>query len=63
MSRFDENTSIVPMDLAATELDLRKPVHDAPIEARGIVNGILLGMIAWAALITLGLWTWGLLGN
>jgi hypothetical protein len=56
MSRFDENTRIVPMHLAATELDLRKPPHEPPTEARGIVNGTLLGVIAWAALIMLGLW-------
>lgn len=63
MSRSEETPRIVSVHLTATEIEPRKPAHDAPTEARGIVNGTLLGMIAWAALIMLGLWVWRLIGN
>jgi hypothetical protein len=63
MSRYEETPRIVSVHLAATEIEPRKPAYDPPTEARGIVNGTLLGVIAWGALIMFGLWAWRLIGN
>jgi hypothetical protein len=43
MRRFGKHASIKRVRLAAASLDLP--------EARGIVVGVLLGVIAWAAII------------
>ena len=60
MSRFDEDTSIMRLRLAATPIELRKPELEPQSRARGIVLGALLGVLVWAAILTLGwaVWQW-----
>jgi hypothetical protein len=60
MSRFDEDTSIMRLRLAATPIELRKPELEPQSRARGIVLGALLGALVWAAVLILGwaAWQW-----
>jgi hypothetical protein len=60
MGRFDEDTSIMRMRLAATLIDLQKPEYDPQTKVRGIATGAVLGVIAWAAILMLGaaIWRW-----
>jgi hypothetical protein len=59
MSRF-EDTSIMRMRMDATPIELRKPEITPQSKARGIYIGALLGILAWAAIVALGveLWRW-----
>jgi hypothetical protein len=59
VSRF-EDTSIMRMRLDATPIELRKPEIGPQSKACGICVGVLLGLGAWAAIITFGvaLWRW-----
>jgi len=61
MSRFDEDTSAMRMRIAATPIELRKPELGPQSKARGILVGVLLGAIAWVAIIALGVAVWKLL--
>jgi hypothetical protein len=58
MSRFDEDTSMMRLRLAATPIELRKPELEPQTKARGIAVGVLLGAIMWAAMILLGIAAW-----
>ena len=58
MSRFDEDTSAMRMRLAATPIELRKPEIGPQSKARGILVGVLLGAVAWAVIIVLGVAVW-----
>ena len=58
MSRFDEDTSAMRMRLAATPIELRKPEIGPQSKARGILVGVLLGALAWAVIIVLGVAVW-----
>ena len=60
MSRFDQDTSTMRMRMENTLIELRKPEIGPQSKASGILVGALLGAIAWAAIITLGmaLWRW-----
>ena len=58
MSRFDEDTSAMRMRLAATPIELRKPEIGPQSKARGILVGVLLGALAWAVIIVLGIAVW-----
>ena len=58
MSRFDEDTSAMRMRLAATPIELRKPEIGPQSKARGILVGVLLGAVAWAVIIVLGIAVW-----
>ena len=53
MSRFDEDTSTMRMRIEATPIELRKPEIGPQSKARGIYIGVLLGVVAWAAIIAL----------
>jgi hypothetical protein len=60
MSRFDQDTSTMRMRMENTLIELRKPELEPQSKARGILVGVLLGVLAWAAIITLGMamWRW-----
>jgi hypothetical protein len=58
MSRFDEDTSIMRMRLAAAPIELHKREREPQPRARGIAAGVLLGAIMWAAIIMLGVAVW-----
>ncbi|OLC68324.1 MAG: hypothetical protein AUH79_03260 [Betaproteobacteria bacterium 13_1_40CM_4_64_4] len=58
MSRFDEDTSAMRMRIAATPIELRKPEMGPQSKARGILVGVMLGAIAWAVIIVLGVAVW-----
>jgi len=58
MSRFDEDTSAMRMRMAATPIELRKPEMGPQSKARGILVGVLLGAVAWAVIIVLGIAVW-----
>ena len=58
MSRFDEDTSAMRMRIAATPIELRKPEMGPQSKARGILVGVLLGAVAWAVIIVLGVAVW-----
>jgi hypothetical protein len=58
MSRFDEDTSMMRTRLASTSIDLRKQEHEPPTRMRGIAFGAALGLVAWVAIITLGMAVW-----
>ena len=58
MSRFDEDTSAMRMRMAATPIELRKPEIGPQSKARGILVGVLLGALAWAVIIVLGVAVW-----
>jgi hypothetical protein len=58
VSRFDEDTSMMRTRLASTSIDLQKQEHEPPTRMRGIAFGAILGLIAWAAIITLGMAVW-----
>ena len=58
MSRFDEDTSAMRMRLAATPIELRKPEIGPQSKMRGILFGVLLGAVAWAVIIGLGVAVW-----
>ncbi|TMH65095.1 MAG: hypothetical protein E6H55_03255 [Betaproteobacteria bacterium] len=58
MSRFDEDTSAMRMRMAATPIELRKPEIGPQSKARGILVGVLLGAVAWAVIIVLGIAVW-----
>ena len=58
MSRFDEDTSAMRMRIAATPIELRKPEIGPQSKARGILVGVLLGALAWAVIIVLGVAVW-----
>jgi hypothetical protein len=58
MSRFDEDTSAMRMRLAATPIELRKPEIGPQSKMRGILVGVLLGAVAWAVIIGLGVAVW-----
>jgi hypothetical protein len=58
MSRFDEDTSAMRMRIAATPIELRKPELGPQSKARGILVGVLLGAVAWVAIIALGVAVW-----
>ena len=55
--RFDEDTS---ERREANLIELRKPEPARQTKARAIATNILLGVIAWVAIIALGLaiWRW-----
>ena len=57
MSRF-EDTSIMRMRMEATPIELRKPEIGPQSKARGIYIGALLGILAWAAIVALGVEVW-----
>jgi hypothetical protein len=61
MSRFDEDTSVMRMRIAATPIELRKPESGPQPRARGIFFGLLLGAAMWVAIIALGVAIWRLL--
>jgi len=42
----------------ATLIELLKPELSPQSKARGIVNGVLLGAVLWAAIIALGVTIW-----
>jgi hypothetical protein len=54
MSYFDEDTSIMQFRLAQTPIDLRLPQLAPQTKARGVLNGVMLGALIWAAIIALG---------
>ncbi len=58
MGRFDENTSIMRLRQAATLIELRKPELEPQSRARGIANGVMLGVLMWAALVSIGAAVW-----
>ena len=58
MSRFDEDTSVMRVRREATLIELLKPELSPQSKARGIVNGVLLGAVLWAAIIALGVTIW-----
>ena len=58
MSRFDEDTSAMRMRIAATPIELRKREIGPQSKARGILVGVLLGAVAWAVIIVLGVAVW-----
>jgi hypothetical protein len=58
MGRFDEDTSMMRLRLAATLIELRKPERGPQSKARGIYVGALLGSVAWAAIIVLVTAVW-----
>ena len=58
VSRFDEDTSVMRVRREATLIELLKPELSPQSKARGIVHGVLLGAVLWAALITLGVTIW-----
>ena len=60
MSRFDQDTSTMRMRIENTLIELRKPELQPQSKVRGILVGALLGVLAWAAIITLGMamWRW-----
>ncbi len=62
MSRFDEDTSAMRMRMEATPIELRKPELGPQSKARGILVGVLLGAVAWAVIIVLGVAVWKWLG-
>ena len=62
MSRFDEDTSAMRMRIEATPIELRKPELGPQSKARGILVGVLLGAVAWAVIIILGVAVWRWLG-
>jgi hypothetical protein len=62
MSRFDEDTSAMRMRIEATPIELRKPELGPQSKARGILVGVLLGAVAWAVIIVLGVAVWRSLG-
>ena len=53
MGRLDEDTSTMRVRLAATLIDLRKPELEPQSKARGIANGVVLGVLMWAAIAAL----------
>jgi hypothetical protein len=58
MSRFDQDTSTMRMRIEATPIELRKREIGPQSKVRGIMVGALLGVLAWAALIMLGVAVW-----
>ena len=60
MSLFDEDTSTMRARRAGSLIDLLKPEYKRQTKARGIANGVLFGVLMWAAIIALGiaLWRW-----
>ena len=58
MSRFDEDTSVMRMRIEATPIELRKPELGPQSKVRGILFGVLLGAVAWVAIIALGVAVW-----
>ncbi len=58
MSRFDQDTSIMRMRLDATPIELLKPELGPQSKLRGILIGAVLGVLAWAGIITLGVALW-----
>lgn len=58
MSRFDEDTSVMRMRREATLIELLKPELSPQSKARGILHGVLLGALLWAAIIVLGIAIW-----
>jgi hypothetical protein len=58
MSRFDQDTSTMRMRMENTLIELRKPEIGPQSKARGILVGAVLGVLAWAAIITLGMAVW-----
>ena len=58
MSRFDQDTSTMRMRMENTLIELRKPELGPQSKSRGILVGAVLGVLAWAAIITLCLAVW-----
>ncbi len=58
MSRFDQDTSTMRMRMENTLIELRKPELAPQSKSRGILFGAVLGVLAWTAIITLGLAVW-----
>src|SRR5450759_1119616 len=58
MSRFDQDTSTMRMRMENTLIELRKPELGPQSKSRGILFGAVLGVLAWAAIITLCLAVW-----
>ena len=58
MSRFDQDTSTMRMRMENTLIELRKPEIGPQSKARGILVGVLLGALAWAVIIVLGIAVW-----
>ena len=58
MSMLDQDTSTMRMRIEATLTELRTPEIQPQSKARGIMAGALLGVIAWVAMIALGLAVW-----
>jgi hypothetical protein len=58
MSRFDQDTSTMRMRMENTLIELRKPQIGPQSKASGILVGVLLGAVAWAAIITLCMVAW-----
>jgi hypothetical protein len=44
--------------MEATPIELRKPEIGPQSKARGIYTGALLGILAWAAIVALGVEVW-----
>ena len=63
MSRFDEDTSIMRLQVASTPILLRTPQLAPHTRARGIATGVLLGLIAWTAIIAVGVAAYRWLGH
>ena len=58
MSMLDQDTSTMRMRLETTPIELHKPEIGPQSKARGIMVGALLGVVAWAAIIALGVAVW-----
>lgn len=58
MSLLDQDTSIMRMRIESTLIELRRPELQPQSKARGIMVGALLGVIAWIAMVALGLAVW-----
>jgi hypothetical protein len=58
MSRFDQDTSVMRARREGTLIELLKPELSPQSKARGILHGVVLGALLWAALITLGIAIW-----
>jgi hypothetical protein len=58
MGMLDQDTSTMRERIENTLIELRKPELSPQSKARGIMVGTLFGVIAWAAIVALGLAVW-----